>query len=832
MAIAHDITSALAKPSTLVDGWQQLGDRTEWGPGVQVGPYRLKRPLGKGGMGVVWLAEQLQPLQRDVAIKVMASTRRDPLAEAYFEIERQALAQLSHRAIAQIHDAGRLPDGALFFAMEYVPGVPLDDFQAVHPLALRPLVQLFIQICQGVQHAHQRGLIHRDLKPLNILVQQVDGEALPKIIDFGIALGGSSVGTPLRIDRVVGTPAYMSPEQRRPDGRGIDARSDVYALGVVLAEALCRAGGQSRAKGVDATLVRAAVLHELGVEKAAVAVVNPLIGLLKSCPRELLAITARAMAPEREHRYDSAAAMAEDLSRWLDSRPVQAMRQRWTYTLRCAIRRNRLASAALAAVTLAVVLGAGMALYGMARAQSAQALAEQRRNDAEKLIQFMLGDFADKLRPIGRLELLDSVSQQALDYLSAQDEGGDASTALSRARALRTVGEVQATRQQFALAETALQQAAAAIAHSAQSGASGAEYWFESGTIAYWRGYIAYRQREWATAERYFAQYLHDAEQLQVLATDQEQAQNEIAAALSNLGSLAERRDQLLDARRYFERSVQLWRARGDSAGRAMELANSLSWLAAIQGALGDPVAAQANLREALDLVVGSRSSGPDDSRRLQREINLRYLLALSARQLDAPEESAAQLAAALALASQDLANDPTQPRRGLMSARLAYEYARLPISAALHRQAMAQGDAVLYSAQATALSASEARELRALRVLASRPGAAADLRAALDEVLGVVGLADPTPDVDLGEAERAVALYAALMTAAPGARPLYRERLQLVLERVPQTRRQSLRYLLARRQFLVGEAGAEKELAVLDHSIQERRRGAANPVP
>lgn len=128
MAIAHDITSALAKPGTLVDGWQQLGDRTEWGPGVQVGPYRLQRRLGKGGMGVVWLAEQLQPLHREVAIKVMATSRRDPLAEAYFEIERQALAQLSHRAIAQIYDAGRLPDGALFFAMEYVPGVPLDDF--------------------------------------------------------------------------------------------------------------------------------------------------------------------------------------------------------------------------------------------------------------------------------------------------------------------------------------------------------------------------------------------------------------------------------------------------------------------------------------------------------------------------------------------------------------------------------------------------------------------------------------------------------------------------------------------------------------------------------
>lgn len=134
MAIANDITSAVARPQTLVDDWPQLARSDDWAPGQQIGPYLLKQRLGKGGMGVVWLAEQLQPLQREVAIKVMTGERRDAWAETWFEIERQALAQLSHRGIAQIFDAGRLPDGALFFAMEYVPGVPLDEFQQQHPL--------------------------------------------------------------------------------------------------------------------------------------------------------------------------------------------------------------------------------------------------------------------------------------------------------------------------------------------------------------------------------------------------------------------------------------------------------------------------------------------------------------------------------------------------------------------------------------------------------------------------------------------------------------------------------------------------------------------------
>ncbi len=230
----------LTRPDTLVDDWAFLPEsHVQWRAGQRLGPFRLKRQLGRGGMGLVWLADQLEPLQREVAIKVMLAANTSPVAEAWFQIERQALAQLSHRAIAQIYDAGRLPDGGLFFAMEYVPGEPLDDYLERHPTSLEDLAELLIEICSGVQHAHQRGLIHRDIKPANLLVSQVDGRAQPKLIDFGVAVSAAgTLASASTSSDGAGTRAYMAPEQLNPDESGIDARCDVYALGAVLAQCL------------------------------------------------------------------------------------------------------------------------------------------------------------------------------------------------------------------------------------------------------------------------------------------------------------------------------------------------------------------------------------------------------------------------------------------------------------------------------------------------------------------------------------------------------------------------------------------------------------------
>ena len=202
--------------------------------GTRLGRYRIEALLGQGGMGEVYRAEQLEPVRRTVALKLLRAHRLDARHMAYFEVERQVLAQMRHPAIAQIYDAGATADGHPFFAMEFIDGAPVTHWCEAHALPLAQRIELFILACEGVQHAHQKGVIHRDLKPGNLLVDEVDGRPHPKIIDFGIATV-SSLG---EARDVAGTPEYMSPEQAAGDQSVVDTRSDVYSLGVVLHELL------------------------------------------------------------------------------------------------------------------------------------------------------------------------------------------------------------------------------------------------------------------------------------------------------------------------------------------------------------------------------------------------------------------------------------------------------------------------------------------------------------------------------------------------------------------------------------------------------------------
>ncbi|MEO7598777.1 MAG: serine/threonine-protein kinase, partial [Opitutus sp.] len=211
-------------------------------PGDRIGRYKLLQHLGEGGCGVVWMAEQEQPVRRRVALKVIKLGMDTKTVIARFEAERQALALMDHPNIARVLDAGSTDAGRPFFVMELVPGVPITKYCDQHNLPTPARLALFTQVCHAVQHAHQKGVIHRDLKPSNILVTLHDGDPMPKVIDFGIAKATQGRLTDLTLftafEQFIGTPAYMSPEQAEMSGIDVDTRSDIYSLGVLLYELL------------------------------------------------------------------------------------------------------------------------------------------------------------------------------------------------------------------------------------------------------------------------------------------------------------------------------------------------------------------------------------------------------------------------------------------------------------------------------------------------------------------------------------------------------------------------------------------------------------------
>ncbi len=368
----------------------------------RIGPYRIIRKLGEGGMGLVYLAEQTEPVQRQVALKVIKPGMDSEYVLARFETERQALSMMDHPNIARVFEAGTTIDGRPFFAMEWIQGIPIADYCDANALSLLERLQLFIPICHAVHHAHQKGIIHRDLKPSNILIATFDNRPVPKVIDFGLA---KALATPkdqqhvfTMHGQIVGTIEYMSPEQASGDHASIDTRSDIYSLGIILYELLAGAPPFDERRLRDAgwkEMVR--IVQEETPPRPSTRISSidspaNVAALRKTDPRRLSTllqgeldwIVMKAIEKQSQRRYESILHFADDLTRFLQSEPVLARPPSRFYTFSKFAKRHRVSIATTLLVFGSILIGIIGTTTAMIRAIKSQRAAEMANSESQK----------------------------------------------------------------------------------------------------------------------------------------------------------------------------------------------------------------------------------------------------------------------------------------------------------------------------------------------------------------------------------------------------------------------------------------------------------------
>lgn len=643
---------AVAQAAAALDGGAPKPQMPDLG-GQRLGPYELERELGQGGMGAVWLARRADGrFDGLVAVKFLKAGLVGKTDSGRFAREGQILARLSHPHIARLLDAGvqTLPQGPQpYLVLEYVDGQPIDRYCQEQGLGVEGRIRLFLDVLAAVGHAHQRLILHRDLKPSNILV---DAQGQVKLLDFGIAkllddaTQGEQGAAATELTRRAGhafTPQFAAPEQVQQ--LDVTTATDVYALGVLLY--LLLGGRHPTADDTQTELDRLRAVMELEpkrlseiARRSGDPAISREAGLLRG---DLDTIVAKALKKKAAERYPNTEAFADDLRRWLVHEPISARPDSRLYVLGRFVRRHRLAVGAGSLAVLALVGLTSVSVLQARRAEAAEQQAQARRQQAEDLLSYMLGEFADKLRPVGRLELLDSVGSKALHTLTQGRDGTlGAMERLQRAKALTVIGEVRVSKRELEQAIEPLTAANALLQGEPPSPEMNAAWRKAQGAAAFWLGHVAYTQRRFDAAQQSWSRYREVSQQWLKAAPQDLDALVELSYAENSLGSLHLDQGQLDEAEQAFRRSIALKdKVLAKRPTLQGEWADSASWLASTLMRRGRYLQARAVSLEALQRADQLRKRYPSDLSWLKKYADNAHATGLAEWQIGGPQSAA-----------------------------------------------------------------------------------------------------------------------------------------------------------------------------------------------